>query len=80
MQTKLTLRLDDQLIRRAKLYARKSGKSVSELVADLFGRLHAPNGPAETPLSPVVKRLAGSLTGKNVQISDYRKYQADKFR
>jgi predicted HicB family RNase H-like nuclease len=28
VQTKLTLRLDERLVRRAKAYARKSGKSV----------------------------------------------------
>ena len=36
MQTKLTLRLDDWLIRKAKRFSKKTGKSVSKIVADYF--------------------------------------------
>ena len=36
MQTKLTLRLDEELIGVAKAFARSSGKSVSRIVADYF--------------------------------------------
>lgn len=41
MQTKLTLRLDAALIRQAKAYAERDGRSVSELVASYFSRLMA---------------------------------------
>ena len=34
MHTKLTLRIDEDLIKRAKTYSRQTGKSVSQLVAD----------------------------------------------
>jgi predicted HicB family RNase H-like nuclease len=34
MQTKLTLRLEDQLIEQAKSYAAQAGKSVSQIVAE----------------------------------------------
>ena len=36
MQTKLTLRLEDQLIEQAKSYAAHAGKSVSQIVSDYF--------------------------------------------
>ena len=36
MNTKLTLRLDDELIREAKEYSQETGKSVSRLVEDYF--------------------------------------------
>ena len=39
MKTKLILRLDDKLINRAKSYAKKSGKSVSQIVAGYFSRM-----------------------------------------
>ena len=39
MQTKLTLRLEEQLIERAKAHAKKRGKSVSQMVADYFALL-----------------------------------------
>ena len=41
MNTKLTLRIDVQLIRGAKYYAQREGRSVSELVAAYFARLDA---------------------------------------
>lgn len=42
MQTKLTLRLDGDLINDAKNYAAREGRSVSELVAAYFKRLDVP--------------------------------------
>lgn len=79
MQTKLTLRLEDRLIRRAKSYAKRSGKSVSELVADLFSRLTTPETNSPRDLTPVVRRLAGALAGRSLDKGDYRKHLADKY-
>ena len=47
MHSKLTLRLDSQLIRRAKVYAKRSGKSVSSIVADYFTALDVGEGSPE---------------------------------
>lgn len=84
MQTKLTLRLDDRLIRRAKAYARKSGKSLSELVADLFTRLQGPAPEAVSGLpeaqSPAVRSLVGALAGKDLDRDDYRAHLVAKHR
>jgi hypothetical protein len=80
MQTKLTLRLEDQLIRRAKSYARRSGRSVSELVADLFARLSVPEATPPCDLSPIVRRLVGALAGRKVSKSDYRQHLDEKYR
>ncbi len=84
MQTKLTLRLDDRLIRRAKAYARRSGKSLSELVADLFTRLQVPTGESAptTPeaLSPAVRSLAGALAGHDLDREDHRRHLRQKHR
>lgn len=79
MQTKLTLRLDDSLVRRAKAYARRSGKSVSSMVADFFALL----GPrekknAEGELTPTVQSLLGALGGKSVSEDDYYRYLDEK--
>ncbi len=38
MQTKLTLRMDEELIRKAKRFSRKTGRSLSRIVADFFGK------------------------------------------
>jgi ATP-dependent Clp protease ATP-binding subunit ClpA len=81
MQTKLTLRLEQRLIRRAKAYARRTGKSVSELVADFFRRLEA---PAEEPAarvaaqSPAVQSLVGALARSRLDEENYRTHLVEK--
>ena len=51
MQTKLTLRLDDRLIRDAKHYARQSGKSLSQMVAEYFSAVTSPDTARAAPAS-----------------------------
>jgi hypothetical protein len=83
VQTKLTLRLEQRLIRRAKAYARRTGKSVSELVADFFGRLEGPTeaGPTDVVAqSPAVQSLVGALAGARVEEADYRAHLVEKHR
>ena len=78
MQTKLTLRLDRRLIRQAKAYARRTGKSVSAIVADFFMRLKDDDVAEE--LSPPVRSLVGALKPGRVSEEDYRRYLVDKHR
>lgn len=78
MQTKLTLRIDDELINRAKSYAKKSGKSVSQIVAGYFSLLNDDSENGTPELTPLVRSLKGSLKGANVGKKDYRKYLEEK--
>lgn len=71
MQTKLTLRLDEALIERAKRYAARSGQSVSELVAKLFTTLEDDRIPPADDLPPITRALRGVLAGQNVDEDDY---------
>jgi hypothetical protein len=80
MNTKLTLRLDDELIRAAKRHAGSSGKSVSKLVADYFALIDADSAPADADLTPRVRALLGALSGSVVDEQDYRRYLEDKHR
>jgi predicted HicB family RNase H-like nuclease len=57
MQTKLTLRVDDRLVKRAKTYAERAGKSVSEMVADYFALLGKRAQNDESALTPTVRSL-----------------------
>jgi hypothetical protein len=79
MNTKLTLRLDEELIKSAKNYANISGKSVSQLVADYFYLLdkNLMKNPAQ--LSPIVKSLKGSLKNAGVDEADYKKFLENKY-
>jgi hypothetical protein len=78
MQTKLTLRLDAKLVKRAKAYAKRTGKSVSQMVADFFVLLGPQSEEDETPLTPTVRSLKGALRGSNVSVEDYRRYLKEK--
>ncbi len=81
MQTKLTLRLDDKLIKRAKAYARRTGKSLSRIVAHYFSLLSGgPEEPSRQALTPTVAKLKGALRGTRLAREDYRRYLEEKFR
>ena len=77
MNTKLTLQMEEELIRRAKTEASKRGKSVSQMVADYFASLEREPGPA-APLPPVTSSLLGILKGSPVSEEDYRKHLCEK--
>ena len=78
MGTKLTLRIDERLIEKAKSYAKRRGKSVSALVADYFSLLDTEESRKEK-LPPKVASLRGILKGKEVSIEDYKKYLEEKY-
>ncbi len=80
MQTKLTLRLEAALIRRAKAYASRAGKSVSGIVADYFTSLSAGAGTDGEPLPPRVQSLVGVLRRGKVTETDYRAHLEEKHR
>lgn len=82
MQAKLTLRLDDALIRSAKRYAGRSGKSVSRLVADYFELIDADADAdaAEVDLTPRVRALLGALSGSTLNEQDHRRHLEHKHR
>ena len=93
METKLTLRLDDMLIRQAKAHAEKSGKSVSRLVADFFtaiesdasaaGMTGADAVPLEIHALPPITRSLLGIVPDHVVIDDKRAYRThldEKYR
>ena len=81
MQTKLTLRLGSGLIGQAKKYAKKDGKSLSQMVAVYFqllvARFHEQE--KEVPKTPLVTALKGSFRGAKFNLKDYRRHLADKY-
>lgn len=79
MQKKLTLRLDESLIQRAKFYSEKRGKSVSQIVADYFVLLGEKASESTPKLTPVVKSLKGVLKEKNVDEKDYKRHLEEKY-
>jgi len=78
MQTKLTLRLEDQLIEQAKTYAAHAGKSVSQIVADYFKLLTSEKTKSVSPSTPVTQSLRGLLRESKLDEKDYKKYLEEK--
>lgn len=79
MATKLTLRMDERLINLAKKYSRRSGKSVSQLVADFFALLGHTSDEKISKISPKVRSLKGVLKDSSIDSKDYKKHLEKKY-
>lgn len=77
MNTKLTLSLEKDVIERAKKYAKKKHKSLSEMVEEYLKEITKPSqtGILKQNLPPITKELSGLLKGKPVL--DFKKEIAD---
>lgn len=70
MTTKLTLTIEEAVIKTAKNYAQKKGRSLSELIENYLKTLVSKDKDPEE-LSPKVKKLIGSI--KLPKDFDYKK-------
>jgi Family of unknown function (DUF6364) len=70
VDTKLTLKLDEKAIGRAKLYASRRGLSLSRVVETYFLSLAEQEERAHPELRGVVAELAGILAGKEIDLSE----------
>ena len=65
MQTKLTLRLDNVLIEKAKAWAKDRRISLSQAVTEIFAQLAEKKAPKPSAsLSPWTRRLIGAAAGQ----------------
>ena len=78
MDTKLTLRLEDTLIQRAKREADRRGKSVSQMVSDYFSSLRGEPPGQTTTQPPITASLVGILTGRRISEDDYKRHLREK--
>ncbi len=79
MNSKLTLRMDDNLIESAKEHSAKTGKSVSRIVADLFEMIKNEKSKNEIMLTPAVRSLKGALKGGSGDEKEYHRYLEEKY-
>ncbi|HIO97078.1 MAG TPA: antitoxin [Leucothrix sp.] len=77
MQTKLTLRLESELIEQAKIHAKEQGKSLSQVVADYF-RVFTQNQKNQK-IAPVTSSLIGVIKSDSMGIDDYKQHLEDKY-
>jgi hypothetical protein len=74
--SKLTLSVDEKVVKRAKRFAEKRGTSVSRLVEQYLDLLARP--PETEDDTPVLRQLRGIL--KKGDRKDYRRHLAEKYR
>ncbi|MDZ7773710.1 MAG: DUF6364 family protein [Balneolaceae bacterium] len=79
MKSKLTLRMEDSLIKRAKKRAAERGTSVSQMVADYFALIESKSSPGKSDLPPVTSSFAGILKDTELGEDDYRSHLEEKY-
>ncbi len=72
---KLTLSVDEDVIRKAKRYSQRHETSLSKLVTDFLSRLVDTEGTR----TPVVSRLRGILP-RDIDVDEYRRHLERKHR
>lgn len=74
---KLTLSVNDRVVKRAKRFARERGVSISSMVETYLASVAGQDSQPE-PDAPVLRSLRGIL--KKADIEDYRKHLVEKYR
>lgn len=77
MSHKLTLLLDDDVVRFGKDFARRHGTSLSHVVEEYLAHLERAERPDDR-LPPRTSRLLGLLKGSGLDEADYRKHLEEK--
>jgi hypothetical protein len=78
MNTKLTLRMDGALVKRAKAEALRRGKSVSQMTAEFIQSLDR-RGPPKKFLPPITSSLLGVLKGRGASKLEYKRHLREKY-
>jgi hypothetical protein len=78
MNTKLTLRMDETIVRKAKNEAKRRGKSVSRMVAEFIESIGLQQ-TSKKDLPPTTASLVGILKGKEISEEDYKIHLREKY-
>ena len=62
MNTKLTLSLEKEVIEKAKIYAKGTGRSLSEMVESYFKNLTSKKEEDYSDIDPKIRKLIGRIT------------------
>lgn len=81
MNTKLTLRLEENLIQSAKVYSAKTGQSISKLVSNYFSLIDVMLSEKPQAVSKITISLRGCLKKESdiTEEVDYKKYLERKY-
>ena len=71
MNTRLTLTIEESIIEKAKSYARKNGRSLSDIIENYLKVVTKETGNGDIELTPLIKSLKGAF--KAPPDFDYKK-------
>jgi len=80
MNSKLTLLLDDKVIKKAKDYSKTNKTSLSKLVEEYFRLLSEIKNKRTLKTATIVSEIAGILKGAQVSEDDYTDYLIEKYK
>ncbi|MBU4485729.1 MAG: hypothetical protein KKD38_02255 [Candidatus Delongbacteria bacterium] len=80
MNSKLTLLLDDNVIKKAKDYSKSNETSLSKLVEEYFKALSEMQRTHKVKTTTIVSEIAGLLKGIQVSEDDYTDYLIEKYK
>ena len=82
METKLTLRLNDNVIERAKVYARNHKISLSKMIESYLDSVTKQKEEKKTAITPLVESLSGviDLPADFDYKKEYRDHLAEKYK
>ena len=78
MRKKLTLKMDECVVKKAKMEARRRGTSVSRMVAEFIESIGL-HQDAKQKIPPVTASLVGILKGGKISEEDYRAHLREKY-
>ena len=81
MDTKLTIKLNEQVIEKAKTYAKQRGTSLSKLVENYFNTI-SNDSRVEEEITPLVKSLTGLIPhiSEKDEKEAYTQYLIEKYK
>lgn len=81
MNTKLTLRLEENLIKSAKAYSAKTGQSISKIVSNYFSLIDVMLSEKPQSISKTTHSLRGCLKNESgvIDENDFKKYLESKY-
>lgn len=79
MDTKLTLKLNQEIIEKAKEYAKNKNTSLSKLIENVLSRMTA-SDDFNPKITPLVDGLSGIIDANEINEDDYRSYLEEKYK
>jgi len=79
VDTKLTLKLNQEVIEKAKAYASERQQSLSRIIENYLKSLTSEKGVEQTEISPFVKSLSsGTTLPTDVDLKEYQQQKLEK--